>query len=76
MLARILFRLAPVLVLATVAFALLYLWAGVTALRQGNLPFAAFYGLFALGGIALANALWNARRKIAAARAARPDPAG
>jgi formate hydrogenlyase subunit 4 len=68
MLARILYRLTPLLVVATLLFALLYGWTAVTALRQGNVPFAAFYGLFAMGGLALAAALWSARQKVAARR--------
>ena len=64
MLARLTYRLTPVLAAATLVFALLYLWAGVSALRQGNVPFAAFYGLFAMGGLALATALWSTRKKI------------
>ena len=54
--------LVPILALVTGAFGLYQLWmAGVLA-RADNWGFAAFYGLFGLGGLAVTQALWRHRR--------------
>ena len=64
MLARFVYRLAPALVAATAVFALLYLYGAYQALRVGNTGFALFYTLFALGGLALATAMWRTRQRM------------
>ena len=64
MLARLVYRLAPLLVAATAVFALLYLYGALQALRSGNTGFAVFYTLFALGGLALATAMWRTRQRM------------
>ena len=67
MLPRLVYRLAPALVGGTAVFALLYLYAAYQALRVGSTGFALFYTLFALGGLALATAMWKARERMGAA---------
>ena len=74
--ARLVYRLVPLLVAVVVAFALYHAYAVVFAIRRGNVPFAIFYGLFSLAGLALARALWGARKQIdrqMRERAAEPD---
>lgn len=76
MLARLLYRLAPALAAATAVFALFYLYGAYQALRAGNVPFALFYALFALGGLALATAMWRTRQRMATAlEKSRPEDA-
>ena len=62
--ARLLYRLVPVLVCVTLAFSLYHVYGVVLAARAGNWPFAVFYAVFSLAGVALALALWNARKSI------------
>jgi hypothetical protein len=62
--ARLLYRLVPLLVSVTLVFAAYHVYGAVLAARMGNWPFAAFYALFSLAGIALARALWSARKTI------------
>lgn len=61
---RLLYRLVPLLVALVVVFAAYHVYAAVFAIRLRNWPFAAFYALFSLAGLALARALWSARRQI------------
>jgi hypothetical protein len=55
--------LLPVFALVTIAFALLQLFSGGIALREGQLAMGAFYCLMGVGGCALATALWRGGRK-------------
>lgn len=59
---RLLFALVPVLVLLTGGFALYQLWVAGLALRMQNWPFAAFYLVFGLAGLAVTTGLWRLRR--------------
>lgn len=59
---RLLLILVPVLVLVTGAFALYQLWVAGIALRTQNWPFAAFYLVFGLAGLAVSSGLWRLRR--------------
>ncbi|GLC25684.1 hypothetical protein [Roseisolibacter agri] len=59
---RLLLALVPVLVLITGGFALYQLWVAGVALRMQNWPFAAFYTVFGLAGLAVSNGLWRLRR--------------
>ena len=59
---RLLRALVPLLALLTGCFALYQLWVAGLALRLRNYPFAAFYLLFGLGGLAVCSALWRHRR--------------
>ena len=61
---RLLRALLPVLALVTGCFALYQLWVAGIALRRANYPFAAFYLLFGLGGLAVSTALWRHRRGV------------
>jgi hypothetical protein len=61
---RLLYRLVPLLVALVVVFAGYHVYAALFAMRRGNWPFAAFYALFSLAGLALARALWSARKQI------------
>ncbi|MGZ8376504.1 MAG: hypothetical protein ACXWZS_06600 [Gemmatirosa sp.] len=61
---RIFLTLVPVLALVTGAFALYQLWAAGIAMRMQNWPFAAFYVLFGLAGLAVSTALWRLRRGV------------
>ena len=61
---RLLYRLVPLLVALVVVFAAYHVYAAIFAMRLGNWPFAAFYALFSLAGLALARALWTARKQI------------
>jgi hypothetical protein len=51
--------LLPVGVVLTALFGANYVYWGIVAFQRGNLPFALFYGLFGLGGVVLAVALWR-----------------
>ena len=64
MTARLLYRLVPLLVCVTLVFAAYHVYGAVLAARVRNWPFAAFYTVFSLAGLALARALWSARRFI------------
>ena len=61
---RLLFALVPVLALVTGGFALYQLWVAGVALRMQNWPFAAFYTVFGLAGLAVCSALWRMRRGV------------
>jgi hypothetical protein len=60
--ARLFFVLVPVLVLLTGGFALYQLWVAGVAFRLQNWPFAAFYTVFGVAGLAVSNGLWRLRR--------------
>ena len=62
--ARVLYRLTPLLVAIVVVFAAYHAYAVVFAARRGAWAFAVFYGVFSVAGLALARALWNARKQI------------
>jgi hypothetical protein len=62
--ARLLYRLVPLLVCVTLVFAAYHVYGAVLAARAHNWPFVVFYALFSLAGVALARALWSARRTI------------
>jgi hypothetical protein len=62
--ARIIAAIAPLLAALTLAFGGLHLYYGIVAARAGNWPFALFYAVFGIAGIALAVALWRVRRQI------------
>ena len=64
---RLVAVLAPILCLLTGAFALYQLWVAGIALRVRNWPFAAFYLLFGLAGLAVTTALWRHRRGLSRA---------
>jgi hypothetical protein len=70
---RLLRALVPVLSLLTGCFALYQLWVAGLALRLRNYPFAAFYLLFGLGGLAVCTALWRHRRGPLRPAAPTPD---
>lgn len=76
MLPHLIYRLAPVLVFAVGAFSLFHAWGVVRALQAGNLPFALFYGVFAVGGVALGVALWRARMQVDRKRRELDEPQG
>ena len=59
---RLLLALVPVLVLLTGGFALYQLWVAGVALRLQNWPFAAFYTVFGVAGLAVSSGLWRLRR--------------
>lgn len=59
---RVFLALVPVLVLVTGCFALFQLWAAGVAMRMQNWPFAAFYVVFGLAGLAVSSGLWRLRR--------------
>jgi hypothetical protein len=59
---RLFVALVPILVLVTGAFALYQLWVAGVALRMQNWPFAAFYVVFGLAGLAVSNGLWRLRK--------------
>jgi hypothetical protein len=55
--------LLPLFALVTIAFALLQLFSGGIAFREGQMAMGAFYCLMGVGGCALATALWRGGRK-------------
>ena len=55
--------LLPLFALITIAFALLQLFSGGLAFREGQMAMGAFYCLMGVGGGALATALWRARSR-------------
>ena len=57
-------RFLPIAALFTGGFGLYYLYVAALALARGNPPFALFYALYGLGGVALAVALWRAWRQL------------
>jgi hypothetical protein len=61
---RYLIRMIPLLVAMTVALAGLQLYYGVASLYRHAWPFAALYLLCGIAGLALATALWRARRSL------------
>jgi len=76
MIARLLLVLSPVLAAVAWAVSAYHLYIALLAVRRGDLPFAGFYLLFALGGIALGTALWQHwRRARAIARSSVTPPA-
>lgn len=75
MLSRLSFVLAPLLILITTGFALNYLYAAVVHARARSWPFAGFYALLGVAGLALAIALWRGRRQARAAMRAAADAA-
>ena len=56
-------RLIPFLTVIVILLALVQLYTAATFGVRGEYGFAAFYGVFALAGFALARALWVNRRK-------------
>ena len=62
--ARLLYRLVPLFVCITLVFAAYHVYGAVLAARVRNWPFAAFYAVFSFAGLALARALWSARKSI------------
>lgn len=56
-------RLIPFLTVIVTALAIFQLYTAARFGLQGEYPFAAFYGVFALAGFALARALWVNRRR-------------
>ncbi|HXV15932.1 MAG TPA: hypothetical protein VD758_04090 [Gemmatimonadaceae bacterium] len=56
-------RLIPFLTVIVSLMAFYQLYTSVTIGLRGEYAFAAFYGVFALAGFALARALWINRRK-------------
>ena len=56
-------RFLPIAVLFTGGFGLYYLYVASLALGRGNRPFALFYALYGLGGVALAVSLWRVWRQ-------------
>ncbi len=61
---RTLRLLFPILALLVALFGLYHLFAGGLAIQQHNWPFAVFYLVFGFGGLALAQALWRATRRL------------
>src|SRR5687768_17706841 len=64
-------KLVTPLAVVTVLAAVYQLFGAWMAFRARNWPFVLFYVLFAVAGLALARALWNARATYDAAAAAR-----
>ncbi len=58
--------LLPIGLALTALFGAFYVYWGVIALGRGNLPFALFYGLFGLGGVALSVAIWRVWKQLRA----------
>ena len=73
MLPRLALALAPLLVALTFAFAAFHGYQAVLAAGVRNWPFALFYSVLALGGLALSLALLRTYRR-ARAHVRRPTP--
>lgn len=61
--ARFAIAFAPFIALLALGFGALQMYTSFLAFQRGNWQFGLFYLLFGIGGVALAMALWSARKK-------------
>lgn len=66
MLPRLAISLAPFLIALTFGFAIFHAYAAAIAARAANWPFALFYLVLGIGGLALSLALLRAYRRVRA----------